>query len=294
MCRWDYPLSTSWVRWEKRNVIHLASLENQHAGSKLHNETWQFSRFPPDLPRGRNRSCSGEEGGCRPQGLPGLSEGGILPSLLVIGPQGWLSPSGGWCSSRGVLRVPKQSDSVCLVVHPYCYSNRLAPGTTGSWQNDQDSLKGLLVRVWPGCRPGEQTWKPGIRNIQDRNSTPNSQKLRESENEYKLNPTGTQGSNRRSTIPSPRLRDIPMMNLRGEGAGNDNQKKSQSKKGWVCVTPRHGLQAAGHGDWAALIFRDAGRTVAVPSPGQSWMACLPDSADCTPLLWVNGDWSWWR
>lgn len=84
----------------------------------------------------------GRRGDCRPQGLPGLSEGGILPSPLVIGPQGWLSPSGGWCSSRGVLRVPKQSDSVCLVVHAYCYSNRIAPGTMGSRQNDQDSLQG--------------------------------------------------------------------------------------------------------------------------------------------------------
>lgn len=29
---------------------------------------------------------------CWPQGLPGPSKGGILPSPLVIGPQGWLSP----------------------------------------------------------------------------------------------------------------------------------------------------------------------------------------------------------
>lgn len=141
----------------------------------------------------------------------------------------------------------------------------------------------LLVRVWPGCRPGEQPWKPGIKNIQDRNSTPNSQKLKESENEYKLNATGTQGSNRRNTILSPRLRDFPMMNLRGEGAGNENQRKSQSKKGGVCVTPRHWLLAAGHGGWAALMFRDAGRRVAVPNPGQSGMACLPDSLQTRPL-----------
>lgn len=36
---WGHHLSTSSVRQEKRNVILLASLENQEAGLKLHNET---------------------------------------------------------------------------------------------------------------------------------------------------------------------------------------------------------------------------------------------------------------
>lgn len=31
------------------------------------------------------------------------------------------------------------------------------------------------------------------------------------------------------------------------------------------------------------MFRDAGRRVAVPSPGQSWVACLPDSLQTRPL-----------
>lgn len=190
-------------------------------------DSFQISLGRSSLGAG-TEAALGRRRDCWPQGLPGLSEGGILPSPLVIGPQGWLSPLGGWCSSREVLRVPKQSDihiaiATDLPLEPWVHGKMIR------------ALLKVLVWVWPGCRPGEQPWKPGIKNIQDRNSTPNSQKLKESENEYKLNPTGTtQESKRRSTIPSPRLRDFLMTNRRGEGAGNENQRKNQSKKGWVC------------------------------------------------------------
>lgn len=134
----------------------------------------------------------------------------------------------------------------------------------------------FLMWVWPGCRPGGQTWKPGVKNNQGRNFTPNSQKPKESENEYKLNATGTQGSNRRSIIQSPRLRDIPVMDLRGDGAGSESEGRTQSKRGWVCVIPFRWLLAAGCDGWIALIFRDSGRT-GTPNPGQPRTACLPDS-----------------
>ena len=139
VCEWCHHLSTSSVRQRKRNVTLSASLENPHAGSKLHNETCRFLWIPSNLSRGMNRSSPGA---CGPQGLPGLDGRGILLSPLVIGPQGWLCPSGGWYSPPWALRVPKQSDSMCLADHPRCYGNRLAPGAVGSWQNDQAYFKG--------------------------------------------------------------------------------------------------------------------------------------------------------
>lgn len=72
-------------------------------------DSFQISLGRSSLGAG-TEAALGRRRDCWPQGLPGLSEGGILPSPLVIGPQGWLSPLGGWCSSREVLRVPKQSD----------------------------------------------------------------------------------------------------------------------------------------------------------------------------------------
>lgn len=98
-----HRVSTSSVRQEKRNAILLASLENQHAASKLLMKPGNFSGFPPDLPRGRNRSSPGRRRDRRPQSRGG----GTVPSPQVIGPQGCCLPQ-----EAGVpLAEPSQSQS---------------------------------------------------------------------------------------------------------------------------------------------------------------------------------------